>query len=208
MVLTVFKRRWDSAQILTELTRLACPNHDRQPFHHHIWVIQKNLTHVITNWRNRNPVIASWVLERWRKLTHVSLTTRASKTIVWCAAERLTAWSPSQVRGVTSLDGARGEKHIWRSHVRTKFFRKQTKGGNSSVVKVRLPIGRLGVRSTATEWIAVALLGQKRSPQPPRQEANSKVRPAANWVTKINKKKKLKKLLAILLGRFGVPKVI
>ena len=44
----------------------------------------------------------------------------------------------------------------------------------------RLPIGRLGVLSTATEWIAVALLGQERSPQTPRQEAQCRLRPAAN----------------------------
>jgi len=41
-------------------------------------------------------------------------------------------------------------------------------------------IGRLGVRSTTTEWITVALLGQERSPQPPRQEANFRLRSAAN----------------------------
>ena len=35
-------------------------------------------------------------------------------------------------------------------------------------------------RSTATEWIAVAFLGQECSPQPPRQEANFRLRPAAN----------------------------
>jgi len=44
----------------------------------------------------------------------------------------------------------------------------------------RLPIGRLGVWSTATKGIAVALLGQERSPQSPRQGANSRLRPAAN----------------------------
>jgi len=37
---------------------------------------------------------------------------------------------------------------------------------------VRLWIARLGVRSTATEWIAVALLGQERSCQLPQQEVN------------------------------------
>jgi len=30
------------------------------------------------------------------------------------------------------------------------------------------------------EWIAVPLLGQERSPQPPRQEAQFRLRPAAN----------------------------
>ena len=45
---------------------------------------------------------------------------------------------------------------------------------------VRLPIGRLGVRSTATEGIAVALLGQELSLQSPRQEANFRLRPFAN----------------------------
>ena len=36
----------------------------------------------------------------------------------------------------------------------------------------------LGVRSTATEWSAVAQLGQERSPQPPQQEAKFRLRPA------------------------------
>ena len=35
-----------------------------------------------------------------------------------------------------------------------------------------LSVGRLSGRSTSPEWITVALLGQERSPQPPRQEAN------------------------------------
>ena len=45
---------------------------------------------------------------------------------------------------------------------------------------VRLSTKRLRDRSPATGWIAVALLGQERSPQPPRQEANFMLRPAAN----------------------------
>jgi len=45
---------------------------------------------------------------------------------------------------------------------------------------VRLPIGRLGAWSTATEGIAVALLGKERSPQAPWQGANFRLRPAAN----------------------------
>ena len=44
------------------------------------------------------------------------------------------------------------------------------------------------VRSTAAERIAVTLLGQKRSPQPPRQEAQFRLRPATNFRHK-NKKK-------------------
>jgi len=51
---------------------------------------------------------------------------------------------------------------------------------DSSVQSVSLSIGRLGVRSTATEWIAVVLLGKDRSPQSPRQEAQFRLRPAAN----------------------------
>ena len=47
---------------------------------------------------------------------------------------------------------------------------------------------RLGVRFTATEWIAVALLGQERSPQPPWQEAQFRLRPAAHC-RRQNKKK-------------------
>jgi len=39
---------------------------------------------------------------------------------------------------------------------------------------------KVGVRSTATDQNAVALLGQERSPQPPRQEADLRLRPAAN----------------------------
>jgi len=55
-------------------------------------------------------------------------------------------------------------------------------GGNGSVVvkSVCLPIERLGVRSTATEEIAVALLGQVRSPQLPQQGANFWLRPPDN----------------------------
>jgi len=47
-------------------------------------------------------------------------------------------------------------------------------------LSVRLSIGRLGIPSTATELVAAALLGQERSPQPPRQEAQFRLRPAAN----------------------------
>lgn len=43
-----------------------------------------------------------------------------------------------------------------------------------------LSIGRLCVRPTATVWIAVALLGQERSRQPPGQEASFRLRPATN----------------------------
>jgi len=39
---------------------------------------------------------------------------------------------------------------------------------------------RFGGRSTTTEWIAVALHGQERSPQPTQQEAQFRLRPAAN----------------------------
>ena len=46
---------------------------------------------------------------------------------------------------------------------------------------VRLSIERLGVRSTAAEWIAVDLLGQERSPQPPWQEAGFRLRSATNY---------------------------
>jgi len=57
-------------------------------------------------------------------------------------------------------------------------------GGNNSVVMgPPLSIPRLGVWSTVTEWIAVALLGQEHSPQPPRQEANFRLR---SIVTKSN----------------------
>jgi len=52
--------------------------------------------------------------------------------------------------------------------------------GNDSHGSVRLPIGRLSVRSTATEEISVALLGQEFSPQLPRQGANFRLRPATN----------------------------
>ena len=45
---------------------------------------------------------------------------------------------------------------------------------------VCLSIGRWGVQSTATEWISVAILGKERSPQPPQQEAQFRLRPAAN----------------------------
>ena len=45
---------------------------------------------------------------------------------------------------------------------------------------VPLSIERLGIRSTATEWITIATLGQDRSPQPPQQEANFRFRPVAN----------------------------
>jgi len=44
----------------------------------------------------------------------------------------------------------------------------------------RFSIGRLGVRLTDTEWIAVTLLWQERLSQPTQQEANSRLRPAAN----------------------------
>jgi len=43
----------------------------------------------------------------------------------------------------------------------------------------------LGVRSTATEWIAVALLGQERSPQPSRKKHNSGFGLPPTAVTKI-----------------------
>jgi len=38
----------------------------------------------------------------------------------------------------------------------------------------------MGVRSTDTEGIAVALLGQEHSPQPPRKEAQFSLKPASN----------------------------
>jgi len=45
---------------------------------------------------------------------------------------------------------------------------------------VRLPINRLGVWSTASEWVAVALLGQEHSPQLPWQKALFRLQPAVN----------------------------
>ena len=53
---------------------------------------------------------------------------------------------------------------------------------------VRLSMARLGVRSPATKWITVALLGQERSPQPPRQKAHAGFGLPPIAVTKINKK--------------------
>ena len=58
--------------------------------------------------------------------------------------------------------------------------RKKVWGGNSSVAKCPLRIGRLCGRYTPTEEIAVTLLGQERSPQSPRQGASFRLRPAAN----------------------------
>jgi len=46
-------------------------------------------------------------------------------------------------------------------------------------------MGRLGVRSMTTELIAIALLGQQRSPQPPQQEANFGLWPAIIAITKV-----------------------
>jgi len=51
----------------------------------------------------------------------------------------------------------------------------------SLIVECPLSITRLGVRSTATEWIAVALFGQERSLQPSGQEANFGFRSVANY---------------------------
>jgi len=51
---------------------------------------------------------------------------------------------------------------------------------------VRLSIGRLCVRSATIEWLAVALLGQDCSPQPPRQEALFKLRPTAYCLTNLS----------------------
>jgi len=74
-----------------------------------------------------------------------------------------------------------------------KFFvvknTKNTWDGDSSVVCVRLSIGRFGVRPKVTEWIAVAVLGQERSPQTPgkKQISGSDLPPIA--VTKIKCKK-------------------
>jgi len=39
---------------------------------------------------------------------------------------------------------------------------------------------KVGCSSMTTEWIAVVLLGQERSPQPPQQEANFRLQPVAN----------------------------
>jgi len=55
------------------------------------------------------------------------------------------------------------------------------KGGTWGKCLARLPSNTpLGIPSTATEWIAVALLGQEHSRQPPRQEAQFRLWPAAN----------------------------
>jgi len=43
---------------------------------------------------------------------------------------------------------------------------------SDSSVSAPIAIEKLGVRSTATEWIVVALLEQERSHQLPRQKAN------------------------------------
>ena len=62
----------------------------------------------------------------------------------------------------------------------------------SCMVESRFSIGRLGVWSTATAWIDVALFGQERSPQPPRQEKCFRFRPdAANCHHEIYSKKQV-----------------
>jgi len=56
----------------------------------------------------------------------------------------------------------------------------KARGDISSGAKC-LPLNRrLGVRSTTTEWNAVALFGHEHSPQPPQHEANFRFQPAVN----------------------------
>jgi len=73
-------------------------------------------------------------------------------------------------------------------------FKSKIKGGASIAQRqsVRLPAGRLGVRSTTTEWIAVALLGQERSPQPPGKKHYPGFGLSPITVTKIKLKNKVK----------------
>jgi len=61
----------------------------------------------------------------------------------------------------------------------------------------------LGVRSKATKEIAVALLGQERSPQPPGKKHSSGFDLALIAVTKISKKKK--KAFVLLLSSHPPP---